>query len=438
MRTIRTFVVAAFLPMTACGTDNAPPESCVELVGQEVFVGESKVVPVCFQDADGDELTVTVEVSDPEVVEAVVQGRTRAILLNGIAVGEVIVTVVATDTGGQMAEVFFSVSVPNRAPEIRAELPGITLTDETPEIEVELLDYFEDPDEQELSFTADVDDPSVASASVAGSVLTLAKVGSGSTVIQVTAMDPHGGSVAQTAGVTLRVEVQLFRDDFTVFSGWEQGTAADASIVDGRLRIGITDFDFFAVVERGVNRGMNWKVTSNLEHRSDDYWPSVAVVFPPNSNPVALFVIFGGDAQRIVTNTESPKTNLMVVALRPDGNLTTALPWIGTSPAVKAPGERMDVGVSATASGITILVDGEEALAFSRTAHPDFELPVEIAGLGLVGLTPPGIESLEDGDAVFFDWVEVRGVEPTESIQAMEAFRRLPLALRRLEVRLRR
>ena len=100
---------------------------------------------------------------------------------------------------------------PNRAPVARGAIPAQTVAVGKTSV-VDVSQYFSDPDGDALSYSAETSDAGVATASVAGSVVTLAGVAKGNASVTVTATDPDGLSVVQTFGVTVPNRPPLVAD----------------------------------------------------------------------------------------------------------------------------------------------------------------------------------------------------------------------------------
>ncbi|MCE2398450.1 MAG: Ig-like domain-containing protein, partial [Gemmatimonadetes bacterium] len=111
-------------------------------------------------------------------------------------------TVTATDPGGLPAEQSFTVTVPNRAPEVSDPIPDADVhVGET--VGVDLSGHFSDPDGEELSYAASSSDEGMATVSVSGATLTVAAVGQGTATVTVTATDPGGLPAEQSFTVTV-------------------------------------------------------------------------------------------------------------------------------------------------------------------------------------------------------------------------------------------
>ena len=181
---------------------NRAPVSVGRIPDAETFVGESVeiAVAVYFDDPDGDALTYAVASSDPSVATASVAGAT--LRATGVGQGAATMTVTASDPGGLSATETFTVTVSNRSPEAVGQIDDAeTFVGDS--VEIELAEYFSDPDGDQLTYAAASSDPGVATVSVAGATLRAMGVGQGTATTTVTASDPGGLSATQTFTVTV-------------------------------------------------------------------------------------------------------------------------------------------------------------------------------------------------------------------------------------------
>ena len=86
-------------------------------------------------------------------------------------------------------------------------MPGQDLVPGAASAEVDLSPYFSDPDGDVLTFEAASSDTSVVAAHVAESLLSLSARADGEAAVTVTAVDPHGTSVATTFAVRVMADV---------------------------------------------------------------------------------------------------------------------------------------------------------------------------------------------------------------------------------------
>ena len=188
---------------------NNPPTVTGTIDDQTLNVGDSVTIDVAdsFSDPDGDELAFAATSSDTAVATASVSGSMITVM--AVATGSATVTVTATDAGGLMAEVGFTVTVeqPNRAPEVADAIPAQTMTvGDTVRLVVSM--YFTDPDGDELSYEAVSADTGVAEALAMGDTVMLAAMGAGEITVAVTATDPEGLAAAQDVMVTVQAQAQ--------------------------------------------------------------------------------------------------------------------------------------------------------------------------------------------------------------------------------------
>ena len=91
----------------------------------------------------------------------------------------------------------------NRAPETAEEIGDLMLRVGA-ELEFDLADAFDDPDDDELEYTAESSDSGVAAVELDGAALTVRATGPGEAEIAATAEDPDGKTARQTFDVTVR------------------------------------------------------------------------------------------------------------------------------------------------------------------------------------------------------------------------------------------
>ena len=178
---------------------------------QTVFVGDTAHLDMAghFSDPDGDALAYTAASSNATAVSASVDGS--VVSISAIAPGTAQLTVTATDPDGLSVQHSFEVTVPNRAPVPVGSLPTQTLAvGQT--VAVGLVLYFEDPDGDTLTFTAESTDSAVARAKVSDNVLTVTALARGIASVTVTATDPGGLSGQHSFDVTVPNQAPVVRD----------------------------------------------------------------------------------------------------------------------------------------------------------------------------------------------------------------------------------
>ena len=161
-----------------------------------------------FGDTDGgDELSLSTSSSNTGVAAASTEfsslhgSYTR---IQGVAEGQATVTMTATDLGGMSVSQSFVVTVDfDQPPTITNTLPVVTVTmgDTTSFI---LSGYFEDPEGEELTYSAEIRLGNSASVDVARDTLRIVGVSEGVSFARVTAADPGGRTVSQSVLVQVQ------------------------------------------------------------------------------------------------------------------------------------------------------------------------------------------------------------------------------------------
>ena len=201
-------------------TGNLAPETVGEIAAQTLKVGATATLDVSgyFNDPNGDSLAYEASSSDDAVAGVTIDGET--VTITGAAEGTATLTVTASDPDSlsaiQEAEIAV---VPNQSPEVSDTIPvhdlfivldsmDNTMVDTLTMVVLDMAAYFDDPDGDELTYTASTSDEAIAKVdSVEGSVVTTIAVSSDSTfahdttMLTVTATDPDGESATQTATV---------------------------------------------------------------------------------------------------------------------------------------------------------------------------------------------------------------------------------------------
>ena len=191
-------------PTTPPTPANRAPTASAAIPDQSVEEGAQATVNVsgAFSDPDGDALSYRASSDPSSVATTSVSGS--SVTVTGVAPGSATITVTATDPGNLSATQTFEVSVTstNRAPTASATIPDQS-AEEGSQVTVDVSGAFSDPDADALSYEATSNAPSVATASVSGSDVTVAGEAPGSATITVTATDPGGLSATQTFEVSV-------------------------------------------------------------------------------------------------------------------------------------------------------------------------------------------------------------------------------------------
>ena len=183
---------------------NRPPVAVDSIAAREVMVDHAHTLDLSpfFDDPDGDPLTYAAAVSDEAVVGASVADST--LTLTGLAKGEAVVTVTATDDEGLTAEQSFTVTVPNRPPAATDTIPSRMIYKSEADT-LDLAAHFADPDGDPLTWAAETSHTGVVALTLAAAAGTLVvtPLATGETLVTVTAADPDGLTASQSFTVTV-------------------------------------------------------------------------------------------------------------------------------------------------------------------------------------------------------------------------------------------
>ena len=160
-----------------------------------------------FADPDGDTLVFEAESSRPSVAR--VWMASNGVVVRGLEGGAATVTITAKDSEGLDATQRFNLRVrgsdgsdPNRPPVAVGTIHSQNL-DEGDTRTLNASSYFDDPDDDELRFSAESSDPEVVEASVSGDEVELEATGKGTATVTITARDPD--ELAATLDFTVTV-----------------------------------------------------------------------------------------------------------------------------------------------------------------------------------------------------------------------------------------
>ena len=442
----KVFGTLLVLVVLACGGGEFPPEACAPIADQEVFIGERSAVSICFTDPDGGaEVTITASSSDESVVTADVTGR--ALNLEGVEVGEAVVTLTATDEDAMTGEQLVNVAVPNRAPTAET-LPQASLSDETPTLEVNLAPYFEDPDGHELMYSAASLTPDIIEVSVTDSILMISRgEGLGNGGLEATATDTHGASVSARMAISTSGMITVFRDEFdSLDSAWSPDEDTGTEFSNGQMR-------FWTVTPGGGRVAWmprrfeiieNWTVSLRIENIAGDTWGGFALTtaepggrIDGSPNIQRVWFLYGADASSGWIEGQNPRESNLVMLLQPQGSMTLATdePWVKKLEGIpdRGVGDPVDLKVVALNNRFTVYVNGVETASY-EPAGPVRSLPMSARGIVLVSWPEHGKPVNLNGGSLI-DWMEVSGTPRISSDVAdmqVEEFRG-PLQVRRIE-----
>lgn len=406
---------------------NRPPETTQDsLRALSIQERNTEAVNVAqyFTDPNGQALTYTAESDDAAVATVSVSGSTM--MVTAVAIGTATVTVTATDPYGLTASLSGTVTVierVNQAPEAQDGINDISrsagwsgtldLEGDTP--------LFVDPDGDELTYSAESSDPSIATISVAGTVLTVTTVAVGKTTGTVTATDPGGLSASVSFGITVLPGAELiFRDDFDdegSLADWTLSDQAVAEVADGMLQLTNDTTGFWAIAGRGMDPPVtSWEVRARFGASEDSM--ATALAFAPTNPGELEFLLYRLRIGRVTISIdgEQQTVNYMLQAYFTPPEREAGWYYFGDlsgmSDAVHdGAGEFTEITVRVQ-DGVFAAFAGDETL---------FSIPV--AGTRFASSLPEINEvhfwSLDDAAAnpSLLDWIEVNGV-PVEGSSA--------------------
>ncbi|MXW16306.1 MAG: hypothetical protein F4123_13760 [Gemmatimonadetes bacterium] len=216
---------------------NRGPETRGQIPAATIVAGTTVTIDMSpyFSDPDGDPLTYSATNSDPAVIA--VTAVFEAVIVSSLARGTADVTVTVTDPGGLTATQSFTVTVPNRSPEVVGAIPPASLhVGDT--LMLDLSSYFSDPDGDALDFAATTADATITASAGAGGVVTLAGLARGTGTVMVTVTDPGGLTASQSFRVDIpnrppRAGLNLPAFDLSVGYPAEHNAAPHFSDPDG-------------------------------------------------------------------------------------------------------------------------------------------------------------------------------------------------------------
>ncbi len=157
-----------------------------------------------FDDADGDDLTITAASSDDSVATVSVASDYSTLTVSAQSRGTATITATADDGNGGTVDDTFTVTV-KAAPVVASAIADVSELEIDAPHEVSLSGVFTDADGDGLTVTANSSSDAVATASVSADYSTLTVTGKseGTATITVTAQDSDGNSVSHTFDVTV-------------------------------------------------------------------------------------------------------------------------------------------------------------------------------------------------------------------------------------------
>ena len=381
-----------------------------------------------FTDPNGDALTYTAESSDPGVATVSVSGA--SVTITAVAIGPAEVTVTASDPDGLTASLSGSVTVierANRAPEAQGGINSVARTvGWSGSLDLEGEDrLFVDPEGDELTYSAEASDPSVADVSISGSVLGISANALGAAVVTVTATDPGGLSASVSFEVTVIPPAgMIFRDDFDDDSSLDNWTVrnAEAEVAEGILRVANATDSIWGIAERALSTPVtSWEVQARLGKQADTVRTALVIgtAEPGDRNVLALRFEIGSQVLNFGADDTETVNYALLVFFEPEDREAgwyyisgQGVDFRGISDAINdGSGELTDITIRVQ-DGIFEALAGTEALFSTPSEGLTFSA-------GLPAITDVHLWTHDAATTApsLLDWIEVNGV-PTESSSA--------------------
>jgi hypothetical protein len=172
------------------GSSNSAPVVSVNIPDQTFAAGFSSSnydISGTFSDPDSDDLSYTVSSSNESVVTVAIAGTTLTFAEQGE--GSATVTVTASDGTDTVDDVFEVIIQSNTSPTIANAIADINTVLDSDPIEIDLSTVFSDSDGDELFYSAENSNTSVATVGFNDNFLGITKLSVGTTTITVTASD---------------------------------------------------------------------------------------------------------------------------------------------------------------------------------------------------------------------------------------------------------
>jgi len=384
----------------ACGGEtvvpvpNEPPAVIGSLADQELFIDESVAIDLdsVFADPEMDTLTYGVNHAEGVVGSLLTSRAELSVWAEGQGVADVVVQ--ASDSAGNTTELEFRVTVLNRDPLLLLAVADQFLYVDSTRV-LDLDGHFIDPDFDPLMYEAVSNSPDLE-VETSGDQLTMVALGAGSTSVDITVSDGHGGELVHRFDVTMaNMPPSVWRDDFdrdSIGEDWtEWGLGGSALLVEERLRTNVSLFGFSMEAAVGSVEE-DWLITTSIvaqdkvcagihvrvRSRNFKRW---YLDLDPETGRWEVYIQTSDNDWHLIDYGFSSFTY---------GEWTVALAMIG--------GTRMHVTINGVQAGVFSPADSPN--------WPGGEVPDEVYGVGL-----GGIQCLGNEGGVEFDWVEIFGTE---------------------------
>lgn len=194
----------------------------------------------------------------------------------------------------------FSVRVPNRAPNFISDMTEAAVPVNR-SLEWNLLELFEEPDREEMTFDATSSNSGTVGVNRSGSVVEVTGLAAGESRVTLTPTDPHGEEGTGMVDVTVLVPVVLVNDDFESdesLDDWEindgdVGSAEHTSvkIENGYLVVTADTSEFASVGQDLGGEAEDWTVDVVLRNPDEDAQSGFFVFTGHDTYPWYVFMI---------------------------------------------------------------------------------------------------------------------------------------------------
>lgn len=363
----RALALAVFVWLGACG-EPQPPVACGTIPQQTLHVRESGEVTPCFEDPEMGPIRLSAESGAPEIVRAAVSGD--RVTFHAISPGAATVRVTASDSDSLTTQIHFDVLVPNRPPERRRTMPDIRLRTGRSSA-VLLSDYFYEPDDEVLTYSAEFSDASVATGTVTGETLVTNGGNAGTTTATVTATDPGGLSFSQTFGVSVLEPVVFLRDDFDSeesLGAWTVADSSHAAVEDGMLWLENVVSGWLGFASQDL-AATGWEITAAMGNATANAWAGL-MVGADHARYTAYMIQIGADGNSFglgetdyrffVFDNQQGQQGLWVYD---DG-------WYGQSDAIADVGDLTEVSMTIDGGVLTVSAGSAVLVRLEDCRHP--------------------------------------------------------------------
>lgn len=238
--------------------ENRAPVTLASMPNQTINLGDAAIQidpTTYFSDPDGDVLTYSVAATDPAIAGGSFNASTNRILITGAKAGATSITITAQDPGGKNVSSAFSIFV-NAKPRLVANLSEVQLILGGESATFVLSSLFVDDNSQAMTYEVNSVNPSVASISVSGSILSFFAIGEGATKATIKAKDAT--SESETVSIDVVVKTRAFTE--------QSSNSAASAYADG---IPVKDWCLISIPGNGINTKPVDLFTSSLGGSSD-------------------------------------------------------------------------------------------------------------------------------------------------------------------------